>query len=448
MVKKLIKKELKFEIENNNEIENLVQKINLKDEMGQYKIRKSHLLQQKLMLQDLIFTESNNHLYYNNKLFDKYLSDDEPNLLIPQRITKYDIKNILNKGFDKNHSKFKTDFKENLNNKKDFTKKSSSKIFSQTSSILENIEKKEITNLNKDELTIDRIAYDINKQHISFNRRRTEEFINRKSIKKFKILGNDPIKQNSPEIAKNVFTVVIENTLKNKIHYCINKTKNNWRRVRICVIVIESLIFLQKEITLFGIKSTQSDIKFLYFNNPINDEINSFQMSCLRDNNLSPLVEKPLYIIMPGSKFHSIWRIVLFITLLVFVIMYPFRIGFYNQGYMVISNMLFYADFILESIFLFDFIINCLTAFYDEEGNLEFNVNNILKNYIIEYFIVDLLCLFPIDLFFHNNDTVGYLILKLIKFFRIFKFGRILNSLNFVNQFQDYVYLHAGINLD
>ena len=97
MVKKLFKKELKFEIENNNEIENLVQKINLKDEMGQYKIRKSHLLQQKLMLQDLIFTESNNHLYYNNKLFDKYLSDDEPNLLIPQRITKYDIKNILNK---------------------------------------------------------------------------------------------------------------------------------------------------------------------------------------------------------------------------------------------------------------------------------------------------------------------------------------------------------------
>ena len=42
MVKKLFKKELKFEIENNNEIENLVQKINLKDEMGQYKIRKSH----------------------------------------------------------------------------------------------------------------------------------------------------------------------------------------------------------------------------------------------------------------------------------------------------------------------------------------------------------------------------------------------------------------------
>jgi len=230
-----------------------------------------------------------------------------------------------------------------------------------------------------------------------------------------------------------------------------NNPFNLWKRVRVMVIVIESIFFLQKEMKLFGIRTTRSDYNFLNVDDYVDLDVTKFSICFnnieLQNNNVTSAL--PYYIIFPGGLFDKLWKMITFFNLFIFVIMYPFRIGFYNDKYMTPQSMFFILDIINELIFLLDFILQFFTGYYDEDGNLECDLHNILINYAYSWLFVDFVCLLPLNFLrknFRRNKMMGELldITKILKFMRVFKFGMTVNHVKFIDKFQEFIQMHHG----
>ena len=82
--------------------------------------------------------------------------------------------------------------------------------------------------------------------------------------------------------------------------------------------------------------------------------------------------------------------------------------GFYDDDYMINSNGFFVPDILVEFIFLLDLILNCFCAYYDSEGTLEFEILKILYNYLNAWLIIDMICLFPMNIF-ARNESIKYI---------------------------------------
>ncbi len=406
------------------------------------------------------------------KLFEKYLSDDEPANTIPLKITKNKLEEMLNNKYfstyNVNYSAREDDKK--IEEKFDSSPKEKDLGHNFTSvkrfvsdintihlpEIHEKLTLKDRENsLKKDELTLDRIAYDINKQHISFNRRRTDEAINRKSAYfRNKIMILDKEKGN---LTENKFSRKYSTEYKKVINIDIDKKNNHfnlWKRVRVMVIVIESIFFLQKDMKLYGLRTTKCDYNFLNVDDYIDHDVTKYSI-CFNDieiqnNNITSAL--PIYIILPGGFFNKLWKRIVFFNLFIFIIIYPFRIGFYNDKYLTHQSMFFLLDIINELIFLIDFILQFFTAYYDEDGNLECDLLNILVNYAYSWLFVDFVCLIPLTFLrinFRRNKMMGELldITKILKFMRVFKFGMTVNHIKFIDKFQEFVQMHHGKNV-
>ena len=108
---------------------------------------------------------------------------------------------------------------------------------------------------------------------------------------------------------------------------------------------------------------------------------------------------------------------------------------------------------VIDGCFLLDIIINFLTVVYDDEFNENDDLNIIAKNYLLGWFLIDIVAIFPFDYILHSTDVNGlvrfarigrlYKLVKLTRLIRVFKILKkrnrflqlLTNTLNFGSGF-------------
>lgn len=65
---------------------------------------------------------------------------------------------------------------------------------------------------------------------------------------------------------------------------------------------------------------------------------------------------------------------------------------------MEIDEFWFFVENIVDFAFITDFLINCISAYYDEEGKLVTNNKKIILHYLKTWFVIDIIASFPFTL--------------------------------------------------
>lgn len=114
--------------------------------------------------------------------------------------------------------------------------------------------------------------------------------------------------------------------------------------------------------------------------------------------------------------------------IILFVIIYssiitPLKLAF------EVDDKYFYEidDYIVDSIFFIDIILAFSTGYYDENDNVVTNHSKIIRNYLLSWFIVDLISIFPIS--YIINSRIGYVknfvrLTKITRLYKLVKFSR------------------------
>lgn len=173
------------------------------------------------------------------------------------------------------------------------------------------------------------------------------------------------------------------------------------------------LIIKRNELSYFQNKSNQS----LARTKQTNDELDNTSFMSISNE-----VKKiPWYIIHCESKILRIWNYFIFLLTIYIVIVLPYRISF-NDNVLVRESKFFWFDMSIEICFILDFIINCFTSYYEDDGTLEYHFGKIFCKYLGGWMILDIISIFPFYIFEWNNPskkTSFFIIFRIAKFYRL-----------------------------
>jgi CRP-like cAMP-binding protein len=108
----------------------------------------------------------------------------------------------------------------------------------------------------------------------------------------------------------------------------------------------------------------------------------------------------PWFIFYPKSKFKIWWNFFLALVLLYTATVTPFTMAFVESEEWDYWRMI---DLFIDFLFFVDFLMTCLTAYFDDFDNLVVNVWKIVFHYSKSWMVVDILSFFPFNLFDSEN---------------------------------------------
>ena len=73
----------------------------------------------------------------------------------------------------------------------------------------------------------------------------------------------------------------------------------------------------------------------------------------------------------------------------------PFRLAFID---IEIWSTWFLVELVVNILFFIDFVVNCISAYYDSEGTLITNRCSIIWNYAKTWMLIDFISFFPFDI--------------------------------------------------
>jgi hypothetical protein len=107
------------------------------------------------------------------------------------------------------------------------------------------------------------------------------------------------------------------------------------------------------------------------------------------------------------------------------LIVSPFRISFNNN-----SDLMNVMDSINDYVFMIDIFVNFISAYEDDEGQLNYHLNKIMKNYFFGWFFIDFVSSIPINniMNFFDVDIKSYgtlnNLVKIIKITRLLRISK------------------------
>ena len=104
--------------------------------------------------------------------------------------------------------------------------------------------------------------------------------------------------------------------------------------------------------------------------------------------------EMPKCIINPTALWKTIWNVIGLMLIMFLAITVPYRIPFEDTT----PEEWVLLDITIDTIFLFDVILNFFTAYEDENGELITERDRIAKNYVKTWFLIDMMSSIPISL--------------------------------------------------
>jgi hypothetical protein len=121
------------------------------------------------------------------------------------------------------------------------------------------------------------------------------------------------------------------------------------------------------------------------------------------------------YIIYPGSRFSRVHVILLLIVMVYLVIVFPLDLAFDLEARSAFWGI---VDNIITGFFAFDILVSFLTA-YEVKGVLIDDWKTIAKNYLLKWFVLDVLTVFPFFLLMDERSFRFKRLLKLPRLLRI-----------------------------
>ena len=164
----------------------------------------------------------------------------------------------------------------------------------------------------------------------------------------------------------------------------------------------------------------------------------------------------PFYIINPYEWFASFWNRVIFILYFYLALIGSSRICF-TENYLNTSiKSLFIFDLIVECILFLDIVLNFFTAFIKNDV-LIIESSKIAKKYVKSWFIFDLICILPYNIYdwiyiqskrliildFNKTKNMQMEVLlsvkfcQIVKLIRVIKFYNLLNNLQLIERFSE-----------
>lgn len=133
--------------------------------------------------------------------------------------------------------------------------------------------------------------------------------------------------------------------------------------------------------------------------------------------------QKDSCIFNPESKFIDYWSKFMTILLIYTAFVTPYRVSFIE----VEDISWTIVEYVVTTLFFFDFIITCNLAFYDSEKNLVFDRKKILSNYLFGWMIPDIFACLPFNVIFEQNKQYNSLVrvARIPRLYRLFKITKL-----------------------
>ena len=358
------------------------------------------------------------------------------------------------------------------------------------------------------DLTIEKIVSDFNKNFITFTRRQTYK---QKVLSTF-MEGATKNKLNENNNSRRSLSLMShlsqkhENEVNHKLKENLQQDKlenKYWRKIRIIVNCIGTIMFLKQEIVLYGITPKFKKRIILEEEVVENDNMKSLDKTLKKQSSEADTIKKKIvhmksfdnifsqknknnkshkslepkkqkttkliykqnnktisevqlsskkakYILLPEYTFIKYWNFFMFLVYFYSLTVIPFRIAFYNN-YFDPSNIAFFIfDTLIQIIFLIHFILNFVTGYYNIEGIIEVKLSKITINYLGSWFGLDLICLIPYNAYwrsysrlnvFDNYDSNW---LELLPLLRIIKLSSLLSNVRMADNVSIALKLTSG----
>lgn len=106
-------------------------------------------------------------------------------------------------------------------------------------------------------------------------------------------------------------------------------------------------------------------------------------------------VRVPFFVIHPNHWFKSLWNVILTVLLIYTATVMPYRIAFVEEGD---SGAWLVVEYMLNFLFFVDFIINCTSGYYDNDGKVVLERGKIILTYLRGWLLIDLVACIPFTL--------------------------------------------------
>lgn len=163
--------------------------------------------------------------------------------------------------------------------------------------------------------------------------------------------------------------------------------------------------------------------------------IRRYSILITRQGEDSLKIEKtPCLVIHPESKLKNLWNFILALALLYTAAILPFVMAFIETQEW---DVWFSISLTLDLLFMVDFLLNCVTAYYDNESNLVTSRRKIFLNYLKGWFFIDIFASFPFNLLEisqTNSKQNSKSYIRMIKLPRIYRLLRISKLFKAVSQ--------------
>ena len=123
----------------------------------------------------------------------------------------------------------------------------------------------------------------------------------------------------------------------------------------------------------------------------------------------------------PDDSLIVVWNILLIFMLICILIIVPFRVCFVvdNEDWIIL-------DYLFDSFFVIDMVLNFITAYYDEQGKFVHSYQQIAISYLTSNFCIDFLALFPFN-YLNIEEIQDYnKLFRLMRLPRIYKLYKVI----------------------
>lgn len=173
---------------------------------------------------------------------------------------------------------------------------------------------------------------------------------------------------------------------------------------------------LQRNVQLFGSNAKAEDEA----DNLLSQQIETATQRTTAQVDEEANEKRAWYLLHPRARFRSLWNVVVIGLLAYTATVMPFRLAFSDTE----SYTWQVAEWILDSLFFTDIVVNCFSCYYDDEGKLITSHKQILLCYLRTWLLLDIAGCLPLDLMMQTSTNYNSL-LRLARVPRLYRLTRV-----------------------
>ncbi|XP_044012585.1 potassium voltage-gated channel subfamily H member 8 isoform X2 [Aphidius gifuensis] len=144
--------------------------------------------------------------------------------------------------------------------------------------------------------------------------------------------------------------------------------------------------------------------------------------------------EKSQFILSHYGGFKSCWDWLILISTFYVAVIVP-----YNASFISTDRPTVVSDVVVETLFMFDIILNFRTTYVSRKGKLVINGKKIAVHYLKGWFSIDLVAALPFDLMYasdvYSSEESGTSHVHLVKLTRLLRLARLLQKMDRYSQY-------------